>query len=132
MQRLNEPSGRVAPRRPNNAELMNVSRRAMISVWVGVAVAWLRSADDRVSAADSIRPDAHADCGFAPGGGVDSNARLISRHLAASSQDSPNIVVQNMEGGGRCGSLPNHVNQRVTADGLTIAVRAVPGMSKEL
>jgi len=41
--------------------------------------------------------------GFAPGGGVDSNARLISRHLARFIAGQPNIVVQNIERGGRCG-----------------------------
>src|SRR3954466_3741155 len=63
--------------------------------------------------------------GFAPGGGVDSNARIITRHLPRFIAGQPNIVVQNMEGAGGVVAA-NHVNQRVVPDGLTIAV---PGRS---
>jgi len=63
--------------------------------------------------------------GFAPGGGVDSNARLIASHLVRFIPGQPNIVVQNMEGAGGVVAA-NHVNQRVAADGLTTAV---PGRS---
>jgi tripartite-type tricarboxylate transporter receptor subunit TctC len=62
--------------------------------------------------------------GFAPGGGVDSQARTIARHLVRFIPGQPGIVVQNMEGA--AGALAaNYVNQRAP-DGLTIST---PGRS---
>jgi hypothetical protein len=63
--------------------------------------------------------------GFAPGGGVDTTARLIARHLVRFIPGQPGIVVQNMEGA--AGSIAaNYLDRRVTPDGLTIAI---PGRS---
>jgi len=107
---------------------MNVSRRALISglgtgsLSLGLAIA----PSSRTRASDFYQGRTLTlIVGFAPGGGVDSNARLISRHLARFIAGQPNIVVQNMEGAGGVVAA-THVNQRVTADGLTIAV---PGRS---
>jgi hypothetical protein len=36
--------------------------------------------------------------GFAPGGGVDTNTRVIARHLARFIPGAPRVLVQNMEG----------------------------------
>src|SRR5205085_10201211 len=63
--------------------------------------------------------------GYAPGGGVDANARAITRHLGRFIPGHPNIVVQNMEGAAGMVSL-NHLDRRVAPDGLTLAV---PGRS---
>ena len=63
--------------------------------------------------------------GFAPGGGVDTDARLFARHLPRFIAGAPNIVVQNMEGAAGIVAA-NYLYQRVAADGLTIAV---PGRS---
>ena len=63
--------------------------------------------------------------GYAPGGGVDANARAITRHLGRFVPGHPNIVVQNMEGAAGMVSL-NHLDRRVAPDGLTLAV---PGRS---
>jgi tripartite-type tricarboxylate transporter receptor subunit TctC len=63
--------------------------------------------------------------GFAPGGGVDSTARVVAKHLMRFIPGQPSLVVQNMEGAAGV-IAANHVNQRVTPDGLTLAV---PGRS---
>src|SRR5690349_6403190 len=55
--------------------------------------------------------------GYAPGGGVDANARAITRHLGRFIPGQPNIVVQNMEGAAGIVSL-NHLDRRVAPDGL--------------
>src|SRR5438105_4163082 len=63
--------------------------------------------------------------GYAPGGGVDATARAITRHLGRFIPGTPNIVVQNMEGAAGLVAT-NYLNQRVAADGLTLAI---PGRS---
>jgi len=63
--------------------------------------------------------------GFAPGGGVDSAARVIARHLVRFIPGEPKTIVQNMEGAAGVVAT-NYVATRVQADGLTIAV---PGRS---
>ena len=63
--------------------------------------------------------------GFAPGGGVDTQARTIARHLVRFIPGQPGMIVQNMEGA--AGALAtNYLNQRVAPDGLTIST---PGRS---
>jgi hypothetical protein len=63
--------------------------------------------------------------GFAPGGGVDTQARTIARHLVRFIPGQPAMIVQNMEGA--AGALAtNFLNQRVAPDGLTIST---PGRS---
>ena len=63
--------------------------------------------------------------GFAPGGGVDTQARTIARHLVRFIPGQPAVIVQNMEGA--AGALAtNYLNQRATPDGLTIST---PGRS---
>jgi Tripartite tricarboxylate transporter family receptor len=63
--------------------------------------------------------------GFAPGGGVDTQARTIARHLVRFIPGQPSVIVQNMEGA--AGALAaNFLNQRVAPDGLTIST---PGRS---
>lgn len=63
--------------------------------------------------------------GYAPGGGVDTTARVIARHLGRFIPGDPGVIVQNMEGAAGLVSM-NYVSSRVAADGLTIAV---PGRS---
>src|ERR1700730_6669171 len=63
--------------------------------------------------------------GFAPGGGVDTQARTIARHLVRFIPGQPGVIVQNMEGA--AGALAaNFLNQRVAPDGLAIST---PGRS---
>jgi tripartite-type tricarboxylate transporter receptor subunit TctC len=63
--------------------------------------------------------------GFAPGGGVDTTARVVARHLVEFIPGMPSLVVQNMEGAAGLVAM-NYVDKRVTADGLTVAM---PGRS---
>jgi Tripartite tricarboxylate transporter family receptor len=63
--------------------------------------------------------------GFAPGGGVDTTARVVARHLARFIPGLPALIVQNMEGAAGLVAM-NYVAKRVAADGLTIAM---PGRS---
>ena len=63
--------------------------------------------------------------GFAPGGGVDTTARVVASHLVRFIPGEPGLVVQNMEGAAGLVAM-NYVDKRVAPDGLTIAM---PGRS---
>jgi tripartite-type tricarboxylate transporter receptor subunit TctC len=63
--------------------------------------------------------------GFAPGGGVDTSARVVAGHLVQFIPGQPGLVVQNMEGAAGLVAT-NYLDKRVVPDGLTIAV---PGRS---
>ena len=63
--------------------------------------------------------------GFAPGGGVDTTARVVARHLVRFIPGRPAVVVRNMEGAAGLVAM-NYVATRVAADGLTVAM---PGRS---
>jgi Tripartite tricarboxylate transporter family receptor len=63
--------------------------------------------------------------GFTPGGGVDTTARVVGRHLVRFIPGAPTLVVQNMEGAAGLVAM-NYLSRRVAADGLTIAM---PGRS---
>jgi tripartite-type tricarboxylate transporter receptor subunit TctC len=62
--------------------------------------------------------------GFAPGGGVDTQARTIARHLVRFIPGQPNVIVQNMEGA--AGAVAANFINRAAPDGLTIST---PGRS---
>ena len=57
--------------------------------------------------------------GFAPGGGFDTYARVISRHMGRHIPGNPTIVVENMTGAGSLISA-NHLYRAAKPDGLTI------------
>lgn len=57
--------------------------------------------------------------GFTAGGGTDSAARIIARHLSKYIPGEPNVVVRNMPGGGTL-LAQNYVYERAKPDGLTI------------
>lgn len=63
--------------------------------------------------------------GFAPGGGVDTTARTVARHLVRFIPGQPGLVVQNMEAAAGLVAA-THMTRRVMPDGLTLAV---PGRS---
>lgn len=63
--------------------------------------------------------------GFAPGGGVDTTARTVARHLVRFIPGQPGLVVQNMEAAAGL-IAATHMTRRVAPDGLTLAV---PGRS---
>ena len=57
--------------------------------------------------------------GFAPGGGFDTYARVLSRHMGRHIPGTPTIVVENMTGAGSLISA-NHLYRVAKPDGLTI------------
>src|SRR5947208_1424177 len=57
--------------------------------------------------------------GFVPGGGFDSYARVIARHVGRHIPGNPTIVVENMPGAGSLISA-NHLYRVAKPDGLTI------------
>lgn len=63
--------------------------------------------------------------GYAPGGGVDTTARAVTRHLGRFIPGHPAVTVQNMEGAAGVVSV-NHLVRRVAPDGLTLGI---PGRS---
>jgi tripartite-type tricarboxylate transporter receptor subunit TctC len=63
--------------------------------------------------------------GFAPGGGVDTTARVVARHLVRFIPGQPGVVIQNMEAAAGLVAA-THLNRRAVPDGLTLAV---PGRS---
>ncbi|PYM74660.1 MAG: hypothetical protein DME03_13140 [Candidatus Rokuibacteriota bacterium] len=62
--------------------------------------------------------------GLAPGGGFDTYARLLARHLGRHIPGNPAIIVENMTGAGGLISA-NHLYRVVKPDGLSLA--HVPG-----
>jgi hypothetical protein len=103
---------------------MLLSRRGIVAGLSAFGAAAL--APCRATAADYYRGKTLTlIVGFAPGGGVDSQARTIARHLVRFIPGQPGMIVQNMEGA--AGALSaNYINQRVAPDGLTVST---PGRS---
>ena len=98
-----------------------LSRRSMVSGASALALVTSR----RARAADYFRGRTLTMIvGFAPGGGVDSQARTIARHLVRFIPGQPAMVVQNMEGA--AGAVAANYVNRAAADGLTIST---PGRS---
>ncbi len=61
--------------------------------------------------------------GFAPGGGADSYARLVARHLGRYVAGNPNILVRNMQGAGSV-IAANHIYNVAAADGTELGLFA--------
>jgi tripartite-type tricarboxylate transporter receptor subunit TctC len=98
-----------------------LSRRSVVSGVSALALVTSR----RARAADYFRGRTLTMIvGFAPGGGVDSQARTIARHLVRFIPGQPAMVVQNMEGA--AGAVAANYINRAAADGLTIST---PGRS---
>jgi len=107
---------------------MELSRRGVVSGAGASALALSMAAlsSERAHSADFYRGKTLTlIVGFAPGGGVDTQARTIARHLVRFIPGGPGVIVQNMEGA--AGALAtNYLNQRVAPDGLTLST---PGRS---
>src|SRR5450432_3604336 len=105
--------------------MRRLSRRGVVT-GAGASALALRLAPRRALAVDFYRGKTLTMIvGFAPGGGVDTQARTIARHLVRFVPGQPGVIVQNMEGA--AGALAtNFLNQRVAPDGLTIST---PGRS---
>lgn len=63
--------------------------------------------------------------GFQPGGGIDTSARIIARHIVRFIPGAPNIIIQTVDGAAGVVAA-NYLEKRASRDGLTIAV---PGRS---
>lgn len=59
--------------------------------------------------------------GYAPGGGFDTNARLVAKHLGSHLPGNPNVVVENMDGAASM-IAANHLFNVDKPDGLTLGV----------
>jgi hypothetical protein len=105
---------------------MGLSRRDVVSGASALALSCAALSLKRARAADFYRGKTLTMIvGFAPGGGVDTQARTIARHLVRFIPGQPGVIVQNMEGA--AGALAtNYLNQRVAPDGLTLST---PGRS---
>ena len=57
--------------------------------------------------------------GFSPGGGYDTNARLLSRHIGQFVPGQPNVIVQNMPGAGSLTAV-KHLDGTAAKDGTVI------------
>lgn len=58
---------------------------------------------------------------YPPGGGYDIHSRLLARHLRRHIPGNPNVIVQNMPGGGGL-IAPNYLYHVAKPDGLTISI----------
>ena len=111
------PRSRRVPSRRDVASGLGAGALAM-----GFSAPWPR----RAAAADFYRGKTITMIvGFAPGGGVDTQARTIARHLVRFIPGQPGTIVQNMEGAAGAVAA-NYLSQRVAADGLTVST---PGRS---
>lgn len=98
--------------------------RLLLSIGVGVLAAG--SAGPGAFAADFYQGRTlTVIVGYAPGGGVDTTARAVTRHLGRFIPGGPAVTVQNMEGAAGIVSV-NHLVRRVASDGLTLGI---PGRS---
>ena len=106
----------------------------MLSVWSGSASAFMLSALVMATPGFAQSP---ADfykgktvtiyVGLSAGGGYDTNARLVGRHIGKYIPGNPTVVVRNMPGAGGL-VMTNHVAQVAPADGTNIGApqRGVP------
>ena len=78
--------------------------------------------------------------GFNPGGGTDTNARILNKYLSKHIEGNPNVIVQNVPGGGGVRAL-NQTFEAVKPDGNTVLLAPisllkplldVPGVRYEL
>ena len=88
---------------------------------VGFLVGGFLSSDAPVAAQDQFYRGkvVRVIVGFPPGGGYDTYARLIARHMGKHVAGNPTIVVDNMSGAGSMISA-NHIYRIAKPDGLTV------------
>src|SRR5262249_9567047 len=61
--------------------------------------------------------------GFGPGGGYDAWGRVVARHIGKNLPGTPNVVPQNMPGGGSFNAA-NHIYTIAPKDGTALAIIA--------
>ena len=62
--------------------------------------------------------------GFNPGGGTDTNARILNKYLSKHIEGQPNVIVQNIPGGGGIRAL-NQTFEAVKPDGNTVLLAPI-------
>ena len=87
----------------------------MITLWVAILSAGKANAAEEFYKGKSIR----IVVGFSAGGGFDTYARAISRHMSKHIPGNPGVLVENMTGAGSL-IAANHVYKVAKPDGLTI------------
>jgi len=102
-----------------------ISRRGFVAGMAGGALARSASASAAPASEFYRGKTLTTVVGFAPGGGVDTAARVVARHLVRFIPGTPRSIVQNLEGAAGIVAA-NYVTTRTAPDGLTIAV---PGRS---
>jgi tripartite-type tricarboxylate transporter receptor subunit TctC len=87
----------------------------MVTLWVAILSAGKANAAEEFYKGKSIR----IVVGFSAGGGFDTYARAISRHMSKHIPGNPSVLVENMTGAGSL-IAANHVYKVAKPDGLTI------------
>lgn len=103
---------------------MKLSRAALFTLAAGTALlmACPGVASAQQSGADYYRGKTITILvGYAPGGGFDTTARLVAKHLGAHIPGNPNVIVQNMDGAASL-IAANHIYNVDKPDGLTLGV----------
>jgi len=95
-------------------------RRGLIASVVAVAVLASAGADSARAQSFYEGKTVRINVGFAAGGGYDTYARLISRHLGKHIPGNPTLIVDNMPGAGSL-IAANHLFRVAKPDGLTLA-----------
>lgn len=86
-----------------------------LAVGIGLAAAAPVSAQDPFYKGKTIR----VIVGVSPGGGYDTYARLVARHLGRQIPGTPTVIVENMTGAGSL-IAANHIYKVAKPDGLTV------------
>lgn len=68
---------------------------------------------------------------YGAGGTTDILARMIAKHMGKHIAGSPNLIVKNMPGAGGI-TATNHMGNVIDADGMTVAIFALPVMQQVL
>lgn len=97
---------------------MNYCRTWPAAISIVAAAVWLPHC---ANAQDFSAKSVNVVVGFAPGGGNDTYARLLARHLGRHLPGNPSVVVQNMPGGGSL-NLVNATANTAPADGSHIGM----------
>src|ERR1044071_9491153 len=94
-------------------------RRGLIAPVVAVTVLASAGADFARAQSFYEGKTVRINVGFAAGGGYDTYARLLSRHLGRHIPGNPTLIVDNMPGAGSL-IAANHLYRVAKPDGLTI------------
>jgi tripartite-type tricarboxylate transporter receptor subunit TctC len=102
------------------------------AIFAGALLA-LCIADDRAAAqgAAPLPKSIAIHVGYGPGGGYDTNARLVARHWGRHLPGEPAIIVQNMPGAGGLRVL-NWISTAAPADGSAVAITGSPNFLSPL